>query len=670
MSIEHTVNTFLNTIEGHGRIRRPIVWTIQVAAFLFSGISAFLLRFDYMVPAGEWAHLFVALPVWLLVKTVAFRKGKLDSGWWGSVSIFDVSRIGKMCFIASVFSAVPLWWITRGTFPRSLYVLDFLICFLALAGIRMAFRLLTESVRGAKLSQSAKRTIIYGAGESGGILLREMRSGGKELYRVCGFVDDDPAKRRDSVQGVPVVGSGSELAEVVRSHNIQHILIAIPSATCQQMTQILTHCSQAGVPYKTVPSLTEIVQGAGMVNQIRDVAVEDLLGRTPVSLDERQITAKLRGRLVLVTGAGGSIGSELCRQLTQFSPRAIVGFDISENALFHLDVEMRERFPHVAFHAEIGSTQNASRFAEVLQKHQPALLYHAAAYKQVPFLESHVVEAVENNVLATATVARLAVEHGLEDFVMISTDKAVQPASILGATKRAAELVVKSFQGSATRFVSVRFGNVLGSNGSVIPLFKKQIAAGGPVTVTHPAMLRYFMTIPEAAQLVLQASAMDRGGEIFVLDMGQPVKILDLARNLIILSGLRPEQDIKIVFTGLRPGEKLREELASQDELVLPTGHDKIRVFSGPEVSPGWIKRNLQVLAQACVTRDVAQLILTLKDVAPEYNPSTNLLRQVIHRPPETLSLMALASGVGFTLQRPQQTESTSAYTAVASVAS
>jgi FlaA1/EpsC-like NDP-sugar epimerase len=366
-----------------------------------------------------------------------------------------------------------------------------------------------------------------------------------------------------------------------------------------------------------------------------------------VNLDEQQISGKVRDRVVLVTGAGGSIGSELCRQLARFSPKAIVGYDNAENALFHLDLEMRESFTDIRFHPEIGSTQNAGRLSEVLSKHGVSLLYHAAAYKHVPLLEAHVVEAVENNVLATATVARLAAQHGLEDVVMISTDKAVRPASMLGATKRVAELVVNSYNGPSTKFVSVRFGNVLGSNGSVIPLFKKQIAAGGPVTVTHPDMHRYFMTIPEAAQLVLQASAMGRGGEIFVLDMGQPMKIVDLARNLIILSGLRPEEDIKIEFSGLRPGEKLYEELSSFDEATAPTGHEKIKIFRGPGIAREQMSQHLQLLAELCLKRDVSRLILALKDIVPDYNPSVHLLRQAIETHVAASSLAALASAVG-----------------------
>ena len=654
MSIKQGITKVLDELErrGRDRVRRPLVWCVQIAIFALSGVAAFLLRFDYAVPPREVSHLSLALPVWLVVKSVVFRRAKQDSGWWRFISIFDVAHLALVNFAASMLSAIPIALTIGSGFPRSIYALDLLLCFLATAGVRILFRVVIESARGPRPGGSAQRVVVYGAGNAGVMLLRETRAAANGPYQVCGFVDDNPAKKNHSIQGVRVWGAGAQLAELARKHKIGKILIAIPSASGPQMTQILNHCHKAGVPYMTVPSLTELMKQQGIAKHMRNVAVEDLLGRSPVCLDEDQVRKRTRDRVVLITGAGGSIGSELCRQLASFQPRAIVGFDTSENALFQLDLEMRERFPEVPFHPEIGSIQNASRFAEVLHTYHPSLLYHAAAYKHVPLLESHVVEAVENNVLATATVARLASQYGVEDFVMISTDKAVRPTSLLGATKRVAELVVNSFNGTATKYVSVRFGNVLGSNGSVIPVFKKQIAAGGPVTVTHPGMHRYFMTIPEAVQLVLQASTMGRGGEIFVLDMGQPVKILDLAHNLIILSGLRPDEDIKIVFSGLRPGEKLHEELTTADESTVPTTHEKIKVFRGLAVQPDEIWQHLRALEGMCKMRDVGRLILGLKEIVPEYNPGTHLLRQAMQMRPETASLVALAQSVGFSSQQ------------------
>ena len=361
--------------------------------------------------------------------------------------------------------------------------------------------------------------------------------------------------------------------------------------------------------------------------QIRDVAVEDLLGRTPIALDESALRARLENAVVVVTGAAGSIGSEICRQVARFRPLSIVGFDAAETPLFHLQQEMRAAFPGVVFYPEIGNIQNPGRLGEMCDSYGPSILYHAAAYKHVPMMESSLLEAAENNILGTANVAAAAAEYGIDDFVMISSDKAVRPANIMGLTKRVAELVVSSLQNGSTRFVSVRFGNVLGSNGSVIPIFKQQIAAGGPVTVTHPDMQRYFMTIREAVQLVLQASTMGKGGEIFVLDMGQPVKIVDLARNLILLSGLRPDEDIQIEFSGVRPGEKLHEELSDYQENTLPTFHEKIKIFAGAPVPAQKIQEELQAIRRLCALRDARGVVLRLKELVPEYKPSTDILR-------------------------------------------
>jgi len=377
-----------------------------------------------------------------------------------------------------------------------------------------------------------------------------------------------------------------------------------------------------------VPGLGEVIKGNTLAKQIRDVAVEDLLGRSPAPLDEEEIAGKLEAKVIVVTGAGGSIGSELCRQIARFRPQAIVGYGISENGLFHLDLEMKSRFPRVPFHPELGSIRNPQRMGEVLELYRPSVLYHAAAYKHVPMMEAHMFEALENNVFGTYTTALAAAEHGLEDFVLFSTDKAVRPTSVMGVTKRLAELAVNSLQNSRTRFVSVRFGNVLGSNGSVIPLFKKQIETGGPVTVTHPDMQRYFMTIPEASQLALQASTMGTGGEIFALDMGEPVKIVDLARNLILLSGLRPDEDIRIEFTGIRPGEKLYEELHMVEESTSPTRHEKVKMFAGPSLAYEDMKKHIEALRQISANRDVAQLISRWREIVPDYNPSSQLMRR------------------------------------------
>jgi FlaA1/EpsC-like NDP-sugar epimerase len=610
-----------------GRSPRLFIWAVQLAIFALSGLFAFLIRFEFGVPASELAQIAWAIPVWIVVKAAVFRLTKLDRGWWRYVSMADLVRVGCANLCASLVSTGILLVVAPPGFPRSIYILDFLLCANATIGVRVLARIVRDLALRTKDEGEAKRVVIYGAGQAGDMLLREIRSNPRLAYDVRGYIDDNRAKVGMHVQLVSVLGTGPDLTVIAARHSIDQVLIAIPSATGLQMTAILQHCHDAGLPCKTIPSLGELIEQDHLAAQIRDVAVEDLLGRTPISLDESALRARIENAVVVVTGAAGSIGSEICRQVARFGPLSIVGFDAAETPLFHLQQEMRTAYPDVLFYPEIGNIQNSARLAEVFDSYGPSILYHAAAYKHVPLMESSLFEAAENNILGTANVAAAAAEYGIDDFVMISSDKAVRPANVMGLTKRVAELLVGAFQNGSTRFVSVRFGNVLGSNGSVIPIFKQQIAAGGPVTVTHPDMQRYFMTIPEAVQLVLQASTMGKGGEIFVLDMGQPVKIVDLARNLILLSGLRPDQDVRIEFTGVRPGEKLYEELSAYEEDTLPTFHEKIKVFAGPSVPPEKMQEELQAVRRLCALRDARGLVLRLKDMVPDYNPSTDILR-------------------------------------------
>jgi len=488
-------------------------------------------------------------------------------------------------------------------------------------------RILFELVSGG-IGINGHRTLIYGAGAAGVLVLREARVNRSFAHHICGFIDDGPLKGM-SIHGMRVLGGGPDLSSLAKQRNIARILIAIPSATCEQMRRIVEYCQLTGVKFQTMPGVTQMMAGRDLGAQVRDVDVEDVLGRGSVRLDTGQISAKIEGKIVLVTGAGGSVGSELCRQIARFRPAALVAFELSETALFHLDHEMRLSFPDLELHAEIGNIQNRRRLLEVFEQHSPQLVFHAAAYKHVPLMESHFFEAVENNILGTYNLATVSAEYGVEDFVMISSDKAVRPTNVMGATKRVAELLIRSLQNGDPSYVSVRFGNVLGSNGSVVPLFKKQIAFGGPVTVTHPDMRRYFMTIPEAAQLVLQACSIGRGGEIFVLDMGQPVKIVDLAEQLIRLSGLRPHLDIRIDFTGIRPGEKLFEEVNLADEDTLPTHHEKIKVFSGASLPWDHMSLSLTRLRNACEARDMRSLLPELMSLVPDYVPSKQALQCV-----------------------------------------
>ena len=622
-----------NLLLRNDALRRVVIWAALTGIFAASAVAAFLLRFDFDVPPVYLRYLPYALAVWLPVKMVVFRAAKLDRGFWIYVSTIDLLRIAAGNLIASVIGCLLILLLAPPGFPRSIYMLDLMVCLLATSGLRLAARATStfgsQSRRG---NGPVKRVLIYGAGDAGATLLMEIRNNARLAYRVCGFIDDDPGKLGLRIGGVPVLGEGGKIETLVARHKIAIVLIAIPSSTGAEMTRILKLCHAAGVEVKTVPGLGEMIEGRGMAGQIREVAVDDLLGRTPVHLEEDSIRSTLEGKVVLVTGAAGSIGFELCRQIAHFRPARIVGLEIAETSLFEIDREMRQAFPLVPFYAEIGSIQNADRLNEIFSHYRPTVVYHAAAYKHVPLMETHAFEAIENNVFGTYNVAVAAADHGVEDFLLISSDKAVRPTNVMGATKRIAELILLALQNGRTKYVAVRFGNVLGSHGSVIPIFKKQIAAGGPVTVTHPEMRRFFMTIPEACQLVLQALAIGKGGQICVLDMGQPVKIVDLAKDLILLSGLKPEEDIKIEFTGIRPGEKLCEELSTLLEDTVPTKHDKIRIFVGNGVPEEDMRSWLEALREICEARDTSRLVVALKELIPDYSPSVHLLKRMTNR--------------------------------------
>ena len=605
-------------------------WAVQIPIFVLSGVLAFVARFEFVLDREALAQMAWAIPVWLVVKSAVFRAMKLDRGWWRYASVPDMIRIGLANLAGSVISTFVLVLAAPAGFPRSIILMDFLLAANATGGVRLLARIIRDFALRAKTEGAGKRVLIYGAGTAGVTLLRELRSNSRLAYDVRGFIDDDGRKVGMRVQLVPVLGAGADLPAVARRHSIDEVLVAIPSASGPEMAAILQRCHDAGLRCKTIPGLAELIEGRHLAPQIRDVAVEDLLGRVAISIDESALRTRLENQVVFVTGAAGSIGSEICRQVARFHPSAIVGLDAAETPLFHLEQEMRSSFPDVAFHPEIGCIREKVRLDDVLGHYEPSILYHAAAYKHVPMMESNIFAAVHNNILGTANVVAAAQAHGISDFVMISSDKAVRPTNIMGLTKRVAELLVGSVQEGGTKFVSVRFGNVLGSNGSVIPIFKKQVAAGGPVTVTHPEMRRYFMTIPEAVQLVMQASTMGKGGEIFVLDMGQPVKIVDLARNLILLSGLRPDHDVRIEFTGVRPGEKLYEELNTLDENTAPTFHEKIKIFTGPALSAEEMESRLAVIRRLLEARDDRGLLLELKDLVPDYNPSKHVLQRLL----------------------------------------
>jgi FlaA1/EpsC-like NDP-sugar epimerase len=513
-------------------------------------------------------------------------------------------------------------------FSRSVYLIDLLICFVLTVGTRLLVRLYYEGLLKTGRPNEVKRVLIYGAGAAGMTLIREIRSNHSLGYRVVGLLDDDKHKIGSNLMGVPVLGTGRQAAQIAeryqrRGRPFDEIVIAMPSATGQQMREALANCRATGVPCKTIPSVGGLLTGKVLTSQIRDVSVLDLLGREPVRLNQSLIRESIEDKVVMVTGGAGSIGSELCRQVASFKPSRLIVFERAESDLFRIHYELVNRFPDVRIVPQIGDIRERHLVEQVIRTYRVESMFHAAAYKHVPMMEAHLLEAVKNNVIGTRHLAEAAYSNGVSSFLMISSDKAVNPTNVMGLTKRVAELIVGSMHtsSSGTKFVSVRFGNVLGSNGSVVPLFKEQIAAGGPVTVTHPEMTRYFMTIPEAVQLVLQASTMGKGSEIFVLDMGEPVRIVDLARNMIRLSGHEPESDIDIRFIGLRPGEKLHEELITEGENIAGTYHEKIRIFHGPQKNHEFMARWLDELEELIGCQNEAGVLEHLHQLVPEYQP-------------------------------------------------
>ncbi len=612
--------------------RRFTIGLLHLVLIALSLELAFLLRFDFSMPPAGIALFYESLWVALPVKMVVFLLARLQRRWsWRFADIVDLYWLFLVNTIASLGFASFTVLLVRRDFPWSVFCIDFLLCFLLTAGARFSVRLYNEGRVNGRAKNGGKSMLIYGAGEAGTMLIREIRANPRLRYKVVGFLDDDPHKLGVHLLGVPVLGTGADAARVVERHKtaesrIEEIIIATPSATGKQMRQVLANCRAAGVPCKTMPSLGELLEEKVLVPQIRNVSVNDLLGRAPIQLNEDRIRSHIAGRSVLVTGAAGSIGSELCRQVAGFEPRKLIALDQAESDLFRIDLELRGKYPRLELVSEIGDIRDACRVEKVIQRHAVDSILHAAAYKHVPVMELHVPEAAKNNVLGTWNLVQAAVRNRVSHFLMISTDKAVNPTSVMGVTKRVAELIVSAMAANGTaqgtKFVSVRFGNVLGSNGSVVPIFQAQIAAGGPVTVTHPEARRYFMTVREAVQLVLQASTMGKGSEIFVLDMGEPIRIADLARNMISLSGLIPDEDVAIEYIGLRPGEKIYEELTTKGENILPTYHDKIKIFEGPRVSPRFIEAWIIGLEELLERSDEAGLIAHLKRLVPEYQPN------------------------------------------------
>ncbi len=558
--------------------RRSLAFVHDVLAAGIAWSVAYLLRFNFDVPAlYAEALMRDLLPVVALNAAVFYWFG-LYRGVWRFASLPDLRRIVLAVGTSALAVAMLfLLWQPQPQVPRSVLVLGPILLLLLLAGSRILYRAWKEGHFNSLRSLESKYVIVLGGGQAAEQLVRSLST--SREWRVVGLLDDSSRRRGALIQGVPVLGAIDDVAEHAKRHDAKHAIVAMPSATMAQRRRAVKLANSAGLSVFTVPSTDDLVSGKVQVSQMRRVDVEDLLGREQITLDDAAIGQYVAGKVAMVTGAGGSIGSELCRQIARYAPTKLVFFEISEFALYTIEQEFRAQHPQLPIVCVAGDVRDEARVRAVLNKHRPDVVFHAAAYKHVPLMEEeNAWEAVRNNVFGTLVVGEAAIAAGVAKFVFISTDKAVNPTSVMGASKRLAEMVCQALQtGASTRFVMVRFGNVLGSTGSVIPLFRRQIASGGPVTVTHADVRRYFMSIPEACQLVLQAGAMGQGGEIYVLDMGEPVRILDLARDMIRLSGFS-EDDIKIQITGLRPGEKLFEELLTDDETSLPTQHAKVRI--------------------------------------------------------------------------------------------
>lgn len=598
---------------------------IQLALLL-----SFYLRFEGTLP-NDFMKVYgpLIIPI-TVIKIGIFIFNKVYKRVWRYANINELMAIIQGI---SVSSAVFIGYVFffRISFPRSIVLLDWMITLILIGGSRFLFRFFKEYKTNNYSTHATRRVLIVGAGDAGEIVLKEYMKHQELNTRIVGFIDDDVSKFNMEIHGVRVIGDRKKIPYIIEKHNIDEVVIAIPSASGLEIREIHSLCQRNdNIIVRILPGVYKIINGDVSLNQIREVQIEDLLGREPININMEEVAAYLKDKIVLITGGGGSIGSELCRQVARFNPKKLVIFDISENNIYDIDLELRRIYKDLDIVSVVGSIRDTNKLRQVFLKHCPDVIFHAAAHKHVPLMEYNPEEAVKNNIFGTYNVVRIADEFEVERFVMISTDKAVNPTNIMGATKRVAEMIVQDMsKKSKTKFVAVRFGNVLGSRGSVIPVFKKQIFSGDPVTVTHPDITRYFMTIPEASQLVIQAGALGKGGEVFVLDMGDPVKIIDLAKDLIKLSGLKVGEDIEIKITGLRPGEKLFEELLSDREGTVATKHERILIAKLDEFDTSLLKKSLDLMEKTVHSSVSRYLVRILCQLVETYKPSKLHFKEV-----------------------------------------
>lgn len=605
----------------NGLARRSVVIAHDLIVVIVAWFGAYWLRFNLdTIPEPYFSEALDILPLLLVIQGAAFWFFGLYRGVWRFASLPDLIRIGKAILVGTVATALLVFFVTRlQHVPRSVFPLHALLLAFLVGGPRLLYRWYKDH---RLLLGTGQRLLIVGAGSGGEMLVRDLLRTQAGQYKPVGFVDDNPRKRGTEIHGFRVFGDVRSIPEVVREHAIDLIVIAIPSATSKAMRKIVQACERAGVPFRTLPGTQDIASGRASVQTLREVSIDDLLGREPVSLDWRAIRAGLQGRTVMVTGGGGSIGSELCRQIARLDPAQLIIFDNSEFNLYQIDLELRNVHSELKLIACLGDVTDEVAVGQAFEQFRPDVVFHAAAYKHVPMLEGMVRSAARNNVIGTRVVADTANRFGVSTFVLISTDKAVNPTNVMGTTKRVAEIYCQNLGSrSDTKFITVRFGNVLGSAGSVVPLFRDQIARGGPVTVTHPEVTRFFMTIPEACQLIMQAGVMGRGGEIFVLDMGESIKIGYLAEQMILLAGKTLGEDIEIVYTGLRPGEKLYEELFHEQEALVGTEHEKIMLSGVRDVPWPELVKTMGSLRTGVEEGDIDLVMDALRKLVPEFNP-------------------------------------------------
>jgi len=610
--------------------------SFQAVVACLSYLGAFLLRFDFNLPLDQLALFYLTLPLALCSRMAGYLYFRTYTNSWGFAGMRELTDDIKATLLGSVsFILIMVFTLGSQGFPRSVLVLEPVLSLMLLGAGKFMVRYRYYSPHSLD-SRKLKHTLIVGAGRAGVSILNEIQNNAGMASRVIGFVDDNPYKKGTTIQGVSVLGSTEEIPELAVHYDLDEIIIAIPSAGHREIVRIRSLCDTTHAKTMVLPTLSELMRDQQFTSQLREVSYDDLLGRKSVRFsreaDRKLLAAEIRDKVVLVTGAGGSIGSELCRQVAQHSPRLLILLERHENSMYDLELDLRKEFPDQAFLPVVADILDVDKIDRLLSMNRVNLVYHAAAYKHVPMMEREPVEAIRNNVFGTLNLARLARTHRVEKFILISTDKAVRPTNVMGTTKRVAELIMKGMLGESTKFVAVRFGNVLGSSGSVIPVFRKQIANGGPVTVTHPETTRYFMSIPEAVQLVMVAGTLGDGGEIFLLDMGKPVKIIDLARRLISLSGLQADKDVEIVFTGLRPGEKLHEELYWQGEGIVPTENKKITMWKPNGLDPASLFSQLKNLEKSMDASDVRAVITTLGEIVPEANIEAAVSQTVLRK--------------------------------------